>query len=96
MHDYLIKTNSIFEITVPENSAILETKAIEYIPTEEENREIIYSPGNWYIVSIFDGERLPEELKDFVKASGKRDKGLNLPQGIISLSIVWAGMIIRS
>lgn len=96
MHDYLIKTNSVFEIVVPEYSGVLETKAIEYIPSEDEERDIIYSPGNWYIVSIAKGERLPEELKDFVKANGSRDKGLNLPQGIIALSNVWAGMIIRS
>jgi len=97
MQDYLIKTNSVFEIVVPERSAVLETKAIEFLPSGEEDlRPIIYAPGNWYIVSVAVGEKFPDELNDFIVANGSRNKGLNLPQGIIALSNVWAGMIIRS
>lgn len=96
MQDYLIKTNSVFEFVVPEYSAVLETKAIEYMPKEDEERSPIYAPGNWYIVSIAKQDKLPSELKDFIQASGSRERGLNLPQGIVALSNAWAGMTIRS
>lgn len=95
MYDYLIKSNSLFEISLPKRSSYLEVKAIKQFPSEE-GGNIVYSPGFWHIISISDGDTFPQELNSFVQASGSRKKGINLPDGIISLSTVWAGMTIRS
>ena len=95
MHDYLIKTNSLFDLNLPQRSDAIEVKAITKLP-ENDAGSYTYAPGFWHIVSIDDSYKLPEVLMPFVKASGKRESGLNLPDGIISLSTVWAGMIIRS
>jgi hypothetical protein len=49
--------------------------------------------GTWHIVS---DETIPAELAAFVVASGDRDEGLTLPDGIAGLSTIWAGMTVRT
>jgi hypothetical protein len=50
--------------------------------------------GDWIIVSIGNGNPIPEIVAPFVVASGDRDEGLTLPAGVAGLSTIWAGMTV--
>lgn len=48
--------------------------------------------GAWLLVSVGDGAVLPEAFAGHVAAEGGREDGLRLPDGVVGLSTVWAGM----
>ena len=50
------------------------------------------APGWWAIVTLSEGEVMPEQLVDHIAAEGDREAGLALPVGVVGLSTVWAGM----
>lgn len=52
------------------------------------------APGDWIIVSIGNGNPIPEIVAPFVVASGDRSAGPTLPAGVAGLSTIWAGMSI--
>lgn len=52
------------------------------------------APGDWIIVSIGNGNPIPEIVAPFVVASGDRSVGLKLPAGVAGLSTIWAGMTV--
>lgn len=95
MRDYLINSNQIIEFDLFENINILEVKAIQSHGSEEGEIPTVYAPGNWHLISVNSDETLHNDLKPFMVGYGDRDKGLNLPSGIVSLSNVWAGMTLN-
>lgn len=48
--------------------------------------------GLWFILSIGSGNPLPEVVAPFVVAEGNREDGLTLPDGIVGLAPIGAGM----
>lgn len=51
--------------------------------------------GHWIIVSIGNGNPIPEVVAPYVVAEGSREDGLTLPVGVAGLSTMWAGMSVR-
>jgi hypothetical protein len=58
-------------------------------------QEGIAAPGDWLIITIGNGNPIPEVVAPFVVSSGLREEGLPLPDGIVALSPIWAGMFLR-
>lgn len=52
--------------------------------------------GDWFIVSIGNGNPIPEVVAPYVVAEADREVGIVLPEGIAGLSTIWAGMIVRT
>lgn len=48
--------------------------------------------GKWFIVSVDREVTIPAAAKGAIKAQGNREDGLTLPDGVVGLSTIWAGM----
>ena len=53
------------------------------------------APGQWFIVSIGNDNEPPADVLAAVQAQADRVDGLTLPQGIVGISPIWAGMTVK-